>query len=140
MSFLIYRKQFKSLYDNRVCAIPLNLEKLYQKSMRMNQHIIFLKQCKKENVIPNGMYLNNVTSNIKNNRLLINTMSKIRNNMLPMRYMQQKYLNSEIRIQEKILQIYMDNIQPQRQHKSDIEWINKHDKNKEKCKINIRKN
>ena len=132
MSFLINRKQFNNLYNKRVYAIALNLEKLYQKSMKINQHITFLKQCKQENVIPNGMYLNNVTNNIRNKKLLRNTMTKIRNNMLTWRYKQQKYLNSEISTQEKILNIYMNNIQPKRQHENDIKWMNKHDKNKKK--------
>jgi hypothetical protein len=62
--------------------MPLNLEKLHQHLMKINQHIIFLKQCKEEGVIPDGMHLNNVTNINKNNRLLKNTMIKIRNNML----------------------------------------------------------
>ena len=85
MSFLISRKQFNNLYNKRVYAIALNLEKLYQKSMKMNQCITFLKQCKHENVIPNGLYLNNETNNIRNKKLLLNMMTKIRNNMLTWR-------------------------------------------------------
>lgn len=100
--------------------------------MKINQHIIFLKQCKKEDVIPNGMHLNNVKNINKNKILLYKTMKTIKNNMLEWRYKQKRYITNEITTQEKILNLYLNENHPERNHEQDLGWINKHDKNKKK--------
>lgn len=134
MTFL-NKNQFIDLYGERTTAIARNLEQLYQKSVRIDQHIEFLKKCKKMNLIPHGMYLKNVTSSRKNEHLLNNTMIKMRNNTLESQYRNQRLNNIDIITQENILKTYMINYHPERNHIEDLVWINKNDKNvKEKIK------
>lgn len=64
--------------------------------MKINEHIIFLKQCKKEDVIPNGICLKNTANINKNNKLLADTMIKIRNNILEWRFKQKRCIIVEI--------------------------------------------
>jgi len=129
MSFPITRNEFQNLYGKRVYAITLYLEKSYQKLAKINHHIIFLKQCKKEGVIPHGMHLNHTTNTNKNKKLIDDTMIKMRNNTLNWRFKQKRNIINEINIQEQILDHYMKQINPQRYHQNDLMWINKHDKN-----------
>ena len=49
--------------------------------MQRIQHKTFQKQCKTESVNRKGMWLNNMTNNMKKNVLLMNTMTKIRNHV-----------------------------------------------------------
>jgi uncharacterized pyridoxamine 5'-phosphate oxidase family protein len=62
MTFLFNRNQFIDLYGQRVYTIAQNMEKAYQKLMKNNEHINFLKQCKQKGVIPKGMQVNNITN------------------------------------------------------------------------------
>ena len=130
MSFLKNRKQFINLYDERTYTIAKNVEKLHQKLMKINQHIDFLKKCKKAGVIPNGMRINNTTCVGKNTHLIYTTMIKIRNNTLEWKYKQNKLLLIEIATQESILNIYMKKAHPHRDHAYDLNWMNKHDNKK----------
>ena len=132
MTFLT-RQQFNHLYGERIYAIALNLEKQHQRSMKTNQHISFLKQCKREMIIPQGMYLYNVTGVTENDHLLRQTMNKMRNNTLNKHYRNMTWFKREIRTQEQILKTYMMRCQPQRQFHNDLNWMNTNDgKKKEK--------
>ena len=113
-----------------VYAIAHNLEKLHQKLMKTNHHVLFLKRCKKEGVIPKGMCMKNNINNNKNDKILEDAKRKMRNNVLQWRYKQRRHLMIDIKTQEKILHIYMNEIHPERQHTNDMIWMNKYDKNK----------
>ena len=136
MSFLLKRNEFKALYGKRVYNIAINVEKLHQKSMKIGQHIDFLKRCKEGGVVPRGMYLNNKTNIYQNNMLLHETMIKIRNNTLTWQYKQKRLIMIEIATQEKILKIYMLNTHPHRQHDIDLNWMNRHDRKKKELMKN----
>ncbi|CAF5143161.1 unnamed protein product, partial [Rotaria sp. Silwood1] len=83
------RNEFKTLYGERIYAIAKNIEKLYQKKVRVDEHIHFLKQCKRYDLIPNGLRLKITTFNKKNIELIHNTSRKLRNNLLEYRYKEQ---------------------------------------------------
>jgi hypothetical protein len=128
MSFLILNStQFKHLYGERITAIARKLEQLYQKRVKLEQHIQFLNECKRYNLIPQGMNLKNVTSINKNQRILNNTMIKIRNNTLEFKYKQLRLNKVDTITQEKILQTYMMRNNQDRNHQQDLIWINKND-------------
>ena len=86
MAFLLNRNQFINLYDQRVVAVAKNVEKLHQKFMRVTQQIEFLRQCKRENVIPRGLQIYNFTKVNKNTRLIHAMMTAVRNNTLDWQY------------------------------------------------------
>lgn len=122
------RKQFQTLYGVRIYTIAKTIEKLYQKRMRINEQINFLRKCKENNVIPKGLNLKNVTKNHKNDQLLKRTSEQMRNNLLNEKFKQQKFINIELNTQLSIIQRYLKDSQPNRQHSNDLQWINKHDK------------
>jgi hypothetical protein len=122
------RKQFKTLYGARTYAIAKNIETIFQKKMKIDEHIIFLKKCKQNNVIPKGLYIKNTTHHHKNDQLLNKTMQQLRNNLLDFNYKQQRFMNIELNTQLSILKLYLEDIQPHRLHDNDLKWINKHDK------------
>ena len=122
------RNQFKTLYGERTYAIAKNVETLYQKKMKVEEHIQFLKECKQYNVIPKGLHLKHKTQYHKNHHLLNRTMEQLRNNLLHYQQKQRIYLDREINTQVPILKLYLNNIQPHRTHEHDIHWINKYDK------------
>ena len=53
--------------------------------MKLNHHVLFLKQCKKEGVIPKIMYTKSSTNRNKNDKELKETMNKARNDVLQWR-------------------------------------------------------
>ncbi|CAF1450126.1 unnamed protein product [Rotaria sordida] len=92
-------------------------------------HINFLKKCKQLNLIPKGLRIKNITGLTKNRALIDKTMEKIRNNLLESRYKQQRLNTIELNTQLNILNIYIEDCQPDRNIKFDTTWINKHDRN-----------
>ena len=136
MSFLINRKQFIDLYGERVYAIGSYVQKLHQRSVKITEHIVFLKQCKREGVIPRGMYVNNMTNISRNNRLILQTMIKIRNNTLEWQQRQRKFVLNDLATQEKILKRYLNQAHCQRNHNDDLSWMNKnHMRKREALKL-----
>ena len=127
MTFL-NRFEFKTLYGERIYVIAKNIEKLYQKQTKIDQHVIFLKKCKQLNLIPKGLYLKNVTGLSKNRTLISQMIEKIRNNLLEYRFKQQRLNKIELNAQIKILSLYIKDYRPDRHMDSDIAWINKHDR------------
>src|ERR1700722_5952251 len=102
MTFL-NKNEFNNLYGERITAIARKLEQLYQKSVRIEQHIEFLQKCKKMNLIPQEMYLKKMISARKNERLFTDTMTKIRNNILESQYKKQRLIHIDIITEENIL-------------------------------------
>ena len=100
---------------------------MYRRKIRNNEHINFLKDCKKKNVIPRGLKLKRTTIVIKNSELLIETEKQMRNNLLQWRYKQNHLLSIEINTQISILNWYLQHYQPSRDHDKDLKWMNKHD-------------
>ena len=136
-STFLSRQEFKNLYGERIYTIAHNLEKLYKKKTKDEQHIIFLQYCKQNNLIPHGFRLKNTTDSNKNQKLLLQTMFKIRNNTLQIKQTQLKSINIEINTQVSILNQYLKASQPTRQHQDDLKWMNKYDENfKNKIIIN----
>ena len=121
------RNKFRTLYGERIYAITKNIEKLYQKKVRIDEHIQFLKECKRNQLVPYGLRLKTTTSSSKNLTLIHNTNIKLRNNLLNYRHMQQRMINIEIITHNTILKIYLEDAQPKRQHNQDLLWMNKHD-------------
>ena len=135
MTFL-NKNEFRNLYGERTTAIARRLERLYQKSVKIGQHIGFLQNCKKLNLIPRGMHLKNVTS-IRKNEHLKNAMIKIRNNTLESQYKNLRLNNIDIKTQQSILKIYMIQHHQERDHSEDLTSMNKNGKNiKDKIKVN----
>ena len=122
------RNEFRTLYGERTYIIAKNIEKLYQKKVKVAEHIHFLKECKRFQVVPKGLQLKSTTSDPRNNQLIQNTSSKLRNNLLDYRYKQRRTLEIEIVTQNSILKQYLEGLQPKRQHENDLQWMNKHDK------------
>jgi hypothetical protein len=128
-STFLSRQEFKNLYGERIYIITHNLEKLYKKKTKEEQHVEFLQQCKQQNLIPNGLKLKNTTNLYKNQELLRQTIFKIRNNLLQDKLKQLKYINIEVKTQVSILNSYLKTSQPSRQHQNDLRWMNKYDQN-----------
>ena len=78
-------------------------------------------------MIPNGLRLKSTTSIYINSKLLDLTMHKIRNNLIGHQYKQKRYLEIELATQKFILDWYLNDHQPLRQHHFDVSWINKRD-------------
>ena len=95
--------------------------------MKLNEHIHFLKICKQNNVIPNGLMLKHTTHTYRNKQLLENTMIKMRNNLLDHRFKQQRKVNIELNTHLPIIEWYLEDAVPFRQHENDLKWINKYD-------------
>ena len=106
------QKQFRTLYGERIYAIARNIEKLYQKIMKLNEHIHFLKSCKQNNVIPNGLVLKHTTGTYRNKQLLENTMIKMRNNLLDHQFKQQRKVNIELNTHLPIIEWYLEDAVP----------------------------
>ena len=121
------RTQFRSLYGKRVYYIAKKLERLYVKQSKLEEHINFLKACKSNNLIPNGLQLKDTTRIYKNSQILQSTMSSMRNNLLEFQCKQKRLNAIEINTQISILQWYLKDVQPQRKHNEDLKWINKRD-------------
>ncbi|CAF2990126.1 unnamed protein product [Rotaria sp. Silwood2] len=126
-STFLTRYDFRTLYGERIYAIAQHLEKLHVKQSKLEEHIDFLKKCKQNNLIPNGLHLKNTTYIYKNTQLLNKTMHKIRNNLIEHQYKQKHCLEIELATQKSILDLYLNNHQPLRQHQFDLSWINKRD-------------
>ena len=114
---------YKTLYGERTTTIAKHLEKLIINKTKIEEHIKFLKICKNKNIMPNGFIIKNKTNCYKNNLILLNAMIKIRNNTLNWKYKQLRLYNIEISTQRTIINIYMESIQPHRDHKNDLQWI-----------------
>ena len=129
MTFL-KRQQFITLYGARVYSIAKFIEKLHQNLTKLETHITFLKKCKETNVIPHGLKMKDTTNIKKNEKLLNETSEKIRNNLLEHYYKKRRLTHIEINTQYNVLYIYLKEIEPNRNHHDDLQWINKHDKRK----------
>ena len=110
MTFQNQTLNFKNLYGMRVYIIARQLEKLYQKQTKTQHHIQFLRRCKRSNVIPHGLLINNNTRIQQNEYLLNKTMTKIRNNTLSWQHKQINNINKDITTQENIIGKYMKQI------------------------------
>jgi hypothetical protein len=119
---------YKILYGERTTAIAKHLEKLLIRKTETEEHINFLKQCKQHNVIPKGFIIKHKTNNYKNEITIYNTMIKLRNNTLQWRYKQLRLNNIEINTEKSILSSYMKDIEPNRNHQLDLQWMNKKEK------------
>ena len=128
MAFL-NRNQFKTLYGERVYIIAKKFEKLYQKQTIIDTQTIFLR-CKEINVIPIGLNLKHNTNIHKNHTLIRNTSAKLRNNLIEHKHKLLRINTVNIKMQLNILYIYLQQMQPNRNHELDLKWINKHDKNR----------
>lgn len=95
--------------------------------MTLEQHIKFLKECKRQDVIPKGMFIKSKTNIPKNKHVVQETMNKIRNNTLEFRYKQSNELQREIKTQEEILREYIKRIDGEGNLEKNTGWINKHD-------------
>jgi hypothetical protein len=124
----VNRSQFIILYGERVYSIAKAIEQLHQKYTRIETHIIFLKKCKYNNVIPHGLQIKDNTNIKKNRKLLFETSEGIKNNLLEFNYKQHRISLTKINTQSNILAMYLNNLQPDRDHQSDLNWMNKHDK------------
>jgi len=82
LSTFLTKQQFKNRYGERTYTIANNLEKLYKKRTKLEQHIVFLQKCKQFNLIPDGLKLKNTTKLAKAQQILNNTSYKLRNNTL----------------------------------------------------------
>jgi len=121
------RNEFRTLYGERIYAIAKNIEKLYQKKVKIDEHIHFLKECKRNQLIPKGLRLKTTTFNTKNILLIQSTSIKLRNNLLDHRYREQRMFNIEIKTQNSIIKWYLEDCQPEREHNNDLHWMNKYD-------------
>ena len=123
----LQRKQFKNLYGERIYAIAMNLERSFKKKTKIEEHIHFLQQCKRQSLVPRGMLLKNTTQLNKNKNLLRNTMFKLRNNTLQSKQRQLRVALVERVTQTSILDQYLRSAEPQRNHEYDLKWINRYD-------------
>lgn len=111
------------------------MEKSYQRVMKVELHIDFFTKCKKAGVIPKGIRMKNTTQCVRNTKLIEFTMSKMRNNILEWQHKQLKFILKETKTEEEILKMYMVEINPQRDHINDLNWINKHDKKRKEMML-----
>ena len=123
----LQRNEFRTLYGERIYAIAKTKEKLHQKKTKIDEHIMFLKECKNQKLIPNGLRLKIATNSIKSRDLIKKTNMKLLQNLINYRYKQQRIIQTEIVTQESILNVYLRQSQPERHHNQDFAWINKHD-------------
>ena len=110
MTFQNQTLNFKNLYAMRVYIIARQLEKIYQKQTKTQNHVQFLKRCKRSNVIPHGLWINNNARIPGNEYLLTKTMTKIRNNTLSWQHKQINNISKDIATQENIIGKYMKQI------------------------------
>ena len=118
-TIFLSRQEFKNLYKERTYAIAYNLKRLYKKRTKSTEHIQFLKQYKKHNLVPNGLKLKHTTTINKNQKLLETVVYKIRN----------KTLKNQVNILKSQLKTILNSLmlQPERQHQNNVKWINKCD-------------
>ena len=120
------RKEFKNLYGEIIYIIANNLERLFKKKTKLEQHVEFLQQCKQHDLIPKGLTLKNTTKSMKNDKVLKSTMYKIRNNVLEDQQKQLRYIRININTQLSILNLYLRKDKPLRNPEEDLKWINRY--------------
>ena len=119
------RNKFNYLYGERTTSIARRLETLLIKRNKIEEHIKFLRICKQKNTIPKGFIIKKRTNFPKNRKILEHAMIKLRNNTMSQKYKQLRLINIEIKTQKNIVNIYMKNINPQRNYKKDLTWVYK---------------